>query len=706
MTAFDRLHPALQHHIVNSLGWRSLTPLQEKAIDPVLEGKHVLLLAPTAGGKTEAALFPVLSRMLSENWPAMSVVYLCPIKALLNNLELRLASYGRLIGRTVALWHGDVTPARRRRILSAPPDILLTTPESLELLLISQKVDHRAFFQNARVAIVDEVHAFAGDDRGWHLQAVLERATALAGRELQRISLSATVGNPAGLLDWSAAHVPGERQIVDVTKSAFAAYPEIEIDFVGSLPNAAKIIAALHRGEKRLVFCDSRARVEQLARHLMDEGVRTFVSHSSLSLDQRTQAEAAFAEATDCVIVATSTLELGIDVGDLDRVIQVDAPPFIASFLQRMGRTGRRPDSKRNCLFLCTSEESLLQAAGMIRLWKSGYVEPITPPARPFHLFAQQLLATVLQSGGLDVIQASSIDRRLSAFHSIPDTERQGVVDFMTTEGHLWDDSGVLRLGDAAEAKYGRRHFMELLSIFDSPPLFSVRHGNADLGYVHETTFFVKSEGPVVLLLGGRGWQVTHLEWDRRVVYVTPSDVQGKSRWLGAGQPLRFELCRAMRDVLIGEVPEEEWSPRATDALTELRNGFEWVSEESTHLVIDPRSGVTTWWTFAGSLGNAMLAGRLANELGLVVRHDNLALRIPEVLSAKYVREAVNAIRHNPPATGATQLIDDALEAIKFSDCVPRQFIESMLKERLADRAALDAVLASGINVVVGSDES
>lgn len=697
MSAFGLLHPALQHHIVNSLGWRSLTPLQEAAIEPVLDGRHVLLLAPTAGGKTEAAVFPLMSRMLSEQWQGLGVLYLCPIKALLNNLDSRLSYYGMLLGRTFARWHGDVTSSRRQKILALPPDVLLTTPESLELLLISKRVDHDALFRNLRAVVVDEVHAFAGDDRGWHLQAVLERVTALAGRELQRVALSATVGNPQALLDWSAGHLQGVREVVDVTQTAATTTPEIEIDFVGNLSNAAKVISALHRGEKRLVFCDSRSRVEELARHLHEQGVPTFVSHSSLSLDQRTQAERAFSEATDCVIVATSTLELGIDVGDLDRVIQVDAPPFIASFLQRMGRTGRRPGTKRNCLFLATTEESLLQTAAMVRLWKTGYVEPIEPPSRPIHLFAQQVLASILQSDGVAAADAAAIDERLPAFRSIPIEERQRTIDFMVTNRWLWDDSGILRIGEAADAEYGRRHFMELLSIFDSPPLFVVKHGNADLGSVHETTFLVKREGPTVLSLGGRSWQVTHLDWDRRVAYVAPSDGHGKSRWLGGAQPLRFELCQSIRNVLTMDDVKPEWSSRAVQALGEIRTDFEWLDRESTHLVNDVKAGVTRWWTFAGGLANATLAELLAARLGTTVKHDNLTVRIAGLTTSVDFRNALQEIGFDSPHDAAAEVSEAALKSVKFADCVPEELVMSMLRERLSDFDAVERVITCAL---------
>jgi ATP-dependent helicase Lhr and Lhr-like helicase len=334
VTAFDRLHPALQHHVVNSLGWKTLRPLQEQAIDPILGGDHVLLIAPTASGKTEAAVFPMLSRMLAERWAGLSVLYVCPLKALMNSLGIRLQRYAVLIGRRVEVWHGDVVGSQRARIGREPPDLLLVTPESLEVMLVSRRLEHRRFFANLRAVIIDELHAFAGDDRGWHLLAVLARIAHLAGRDIQRIGLSATIGNPQQLLDWLCADSKSPRRLIN-PPSPDAIEPDVQLDYVGSLPNAALVISRLHRGEKRLVFCDSRARVEELAVELRQRGVDTFVSHSSLSHEARRQAETAFAEATDCVIVATSTLELGIDVGDLDHVIQIDAPYTLTSFLRK-----------------------------------------------------------------------------------------------------------------------------------------------------------------------------------------------------------------------------------------------------------------------------------------------------------------------------------------------------------------------------------
>ncbi len=152
MSGFEQLHPSLQHHVVNTLGWRSLRPLQEATIDPILSGEHALLLAPTAGGKTEAASFPVISRIAAESWTPLSVLYLAPLRALLHNLLPRLQQYTGFTGHQAELWHGDVGQSERGRILSEPPDILLTTPESLEAMLISTRVDPTIIFRHLTVS--------------------------------------------------------------------------------------------------------------------------------------------------------------------------------------------------------------------------------------------------------------------------------------------------------------------------------------------------------------------------------------------------------------------------------------------------------------------------------------------------------------------------------------------------------------------------
>jgi ATP-dependent Lhr-like helicase len=454
---YDRLAPGLVYHIVNTLGWSSLRPLQQAAVGPLLDGRDALLLAPTAGGKTEAAVFPLLTAMIEGGWQGLSVLYVSPRRALLNNLAPRIGGYASWVGRAAGLWHGDTGQSQRRRLRVERPDLLLTTPESAESLLVSRLADPREFFADLRAVVVDEVHAFAGDDRGWHLLAVLERLSALAGRPIQRVGLSATVGNPAELLRWLQGSAVPRRQAVVIAPDAVPAgrpvpAAEVGLDYVGSVPNAGLVISALHRGEKRLVFCESRAQVEALTMNLRDRGVTVFASHSSLSADERRRAEEAFAEARDCVIVATSTLELGIDVGDLDRVIQIDAPRTVASFLQRLGRTGRRPGARPNALLLATTSAALLHAAGLLKLWRDGFVEPIRPPPAPRHIAAQQILALCLQEGRVGDTTWPHWWGQLPIFDQTAPT----IARWLVETGHLTrDDAGMLYVGPEAERRYG-----------------------------------------------------------------------------------------------------------------------------------------------------------------------------------------------------------------------------------------------------------
>ncbi len=694
MSSFDRLHLALQHHIVNSLGWRDLRPLQELSIDPILGGCHCLLLAPTAGGKTESAVFPVLSRMLSEAWTGLSVLYICPLKALLNNLQVRLEQYTALVGRSCGLWHGDVEQARRQRVLRHQPDILLTTPESIEAMLVSRRVAHRELFQGLRAIIVDEIHAFAGDDRGWHLLAVLERVTRLAAVEPQRIGLSATVGNPDELLDWLAAHRPGERRVVSAPAKDVAP-PDVEVDFVGNLDNAATVISRLHRGEKRLVFCDSRSRVEQLGGLLRRLGIETFLSHSSLSVQERREAEAKFSAARDCVIVATSTLELGIDVGDLDRVIQIDAPTTVASLLQRLGRTGRRAGTRRNCLFLATTPSALHQTLGLVELWRSGYIEPIQPPPLPLHVFSQQLLALILQEGGIGRASWGDWLLRLPVFADIPADDRDAIVNHLLDRGILQEDNGVLYIGREGEAEFGYRYFSELLSVFTSSPMVTVLHGQRELGTVDQANFFDRT-APRSISLGGRSWRLVHLDWRSRRAWVESDETEGRTRWFGGSTGLGSALADRMKDVLLLEQAPDYLSRRATTAFAELKAEFEWLRPDGTVLREDTGKGRTVWWTFAGSRVNHALATLLRRSSGLTAQPDSLAIRFhapaTDVLHQLTQLFTTNADYLQVPAEP-----DSSADAtLKFSDLLPDYLRTKLLTGRAADPETLFATLALG----------
>jgi ATP-dependent helicase Lhr and Lhr-like helicase len=694
MSEFERLHPALQHHIVNSLGWNDLRPVQALTINAYLDGANIVILAPTAGGKTEAAFFPVLSRMLTESWEGLSVLYVSPIKALLNNQEHRLARYFQLVGRRAACWHGDTPQGEKRRIIADPPDCLLSTPESLEAVLVSAKIDHAHFFQNVRAVVIDELHAFAGDDRGWHLLSVFARIQRLAGRDIQRIGLSATVGNPEEMLTWLSSSSTRPRQVVWPRPSTKRA-PDVQLDFVGSLPNAARVIQHLYQGEKRLVFCDSRSRVEQLALLLREHGIETFVSHSSLGIDERHSAEQAFASKQNCVIVATSSLELGLDVGDLDRVIQIDAPPTVSSFLQRMGRTGRRDGTTSNCLWLATTEEALLRSAALLGLWQEGFVEPVHPPEKPYHILAQQLMALILQERGIGQSEWFRWVDAVPAFQQMDPAAVTSLVNAMLQAKIVWRDDGIMYFAPEGEAHVGRKNFIELLSVFTSAPLFKVVSGQKELGSVHESTFYKRDDGPVILVLAGRSWKTNHLDWKRRIAHVEATDERGRSRWLGEGQMLSYLLCQSIRRILASEEQAPFWSTRATTALEDVRAEYSWTAPEATSIVRHP-NGEVRWWTFGGGIANALLADQLRTQID--ARSDSLSVKFPATATLDVVEELIAAIVEEE-----VRPIPDAkaIQDLKFTECLSPELAAEVFCARFNDIEAVKKIMREPRMVVV-----
>jgi ATP-dependent Lhr-like helicase len=563
-------------------------------------------------------------------------------------------------------------------------------------MLVSRRTDHVELFANVRAVVVDEIHAFAGDDRGWHLLAVLDRISRLSAHDIQRVGLSATVGNPEDLLKWLKGNVDSTG-IVIAPAGGDSIRPDVEVDYVGSLNNAAIVLSRLHRGEKRLVFCDSRSQVESLAGELRQLGVQTFVSHSSLSVDERRRAESAFAEARNCVIVATSTLELGIDVGDLDRVIQIDAPPTVAAFLQRLGRTGRRADTRRNCLFLTTSEESFLRTLGLLELWTTSYVEPVIPPQKPYPILAQQVMALCLQESGIGRHTWSEWLGGVLRSAQLSLAESEQLIEHMLQHGYLFEDQGILSIGYVGEKDFGNRNYMQLFSVFDTPPLFAVYYGRTELGAVHQLTFQVKRDEPVSLSLGGHFWRVKHVDWKRRQVFVEPSTEPGKSRWFSAGQPLPYELCQAVLQVLAGSVPSVSMSKRAIAERKAALSEYEWADAEKTTIVSDEEG--TSWWTFGGGVLNSAMASRLEPRLGNL-QYDNFALHLKGQRTIGHVVDSIREMLEEVAEEITPPVTDEVREDYKFGECVPDPLLEAMIGMRFSCDKAWNELKRRDLKIV------
>lgn len=694
--AFERLSSALQYQIVNGLGFPSLRPIQERAIEAILPGHNCVVLAPTAGGKTESAFFPLLSRMDTEDWRPVSVLYVTPLRALLNNQEPRLSRYAMLMGRRAVKWHGDVTPAQRRAFIDEPADILLTTPESLEVMLMSSSVPARRLFAGLQAVVIDEIHAFVADDRGGHLSALIERLSRLCQRDVQRIGLSATVGNPEEILAWLAGSSQRAGQVVAVP--AVANPPELAVDYVGSRENAARIAAALHPGRKRLVFVDSRRGVEAVGGAMRSTGVEVYLTHSSLAKSERERAEAAFAERSDCAIVTTSVLELGIDIGDLDHVLQVDCPATVASFLQRMGRSGRRPGTRPNCTFLATDDESLLQTAALLSLYRSGFVEPLRPSRRAAHLLAHQILALSIQECGVPRGDILGWVGAATPFASLSRADCDELIEHMLAQDILHEDGGRLSLGTRGERLYGKKNFLELYAVFSTPETFTVLFGHEEIGSI-EARFLEQCEREeLTFVLAGQAWRATSVDWTRGLVHVRPCEHGRLTRWRGRPVFWHGRLCQALRSVLQSGEEFELGSRRARERLQKLREEYAFLGEDPCPLVTTATG--FRLWTFAGGRANLLLARVLESLLGPKLTAGNLYIGFHDESgqSEAAIRAALAELRaaQRPSEADELRFSGDGSSArlSKFQPCLPPRLSARYLADALFDAEAARRLVA------------
>jgi replicative superfamily II helicase len=300
-----------------------------------------------------------------------------------------------------------------------------------------------------------------------------------------------------------------------------AASRQIQVCLYGTILEIAQEASVRARGKKSLFFCQSRSLSESVAERMRGRGAEVFVHHSSVSRDERREAEARFHHGTDAAIVCTSTLELGIDVGDLDLVFQANAPSTVSSFMQRMGRTGRRAGQVANTTFLCESPEDVLQAVAIVELARKGWVESVPVQDRCWPVLVHQILAQTLQFGAISAERCFEQLARVPDFRGITPAERTHLIEHLTKEEYLFESGGLLSMGTKAERIFGRKNFSELYAVFSSPVLYRVEtETGRDLGSLDQDFADRLVEEMSSFLLGGRAWTVVRLDHKERTVVV------------------------------------------------------------------------------------------------------------------------------------------------------------------------------------------
>lgn len=568
--AWAGLSAELSRTIQQRWGWNELTPAQRAAFPAILQRHNAVVIAPTAGGKTEAALLPLLDLHRELGWSnaAPSILVISPLKALLDDQLERWQAACGLVGATAFAWHGDVGPDDRRAFKDKPTDALLTTPESLELLLTSSSHDERALFGGIQAVLVDELHTFVGTARGAQLAALIERLFRIADDDFQRVGLSATLGDPEAALSWLSGGSMRERQVV--TAVARMRGEDISVRTYSDDNEAFRVITEAVADHRALVFTRSRRRAEQVA-NLMSVPVH----HSSISAEDRATAVAALRSGRTRCIVATGTLEAGIDIGDLDLIVHDGPPTSPGSYLQRVGRSGRKT-GRRRVVFTVADADDLVLLLAVVARARRGDLGREDPQRGARLVLGQQAMAICLQEFIVDREALYETLRWSSTFAGL-EADIGATIDHLVAEGFLRSDGDRLVLGPAGNTRFGgRQGVLDLLATFNSVAGAVVadesgrKIGTVDWTQVDERDGRA-SRG---LVLSGRPWTIVRIDRLEGVVTVRPGERGRAPSWRGPSLEVDRATWEAVREVLDATEVPTELDERATQWLVDLRRSW------------------------------------------------------------------------------------------------------------------------------------
>ncbi|HVP99983.1 MAG TPA: DEAD/DEAH box helicase [Candidatus Thermoplasmatota archaeon] len=547
------------------------TEPQCKAIPAILTGRHVLLIAPTGLGKTEAALLPIfdefLTRAASPNEKddrGISILYITPLRALNRDMLRRTFEWGQRLGIHVAVRHGDTSESERAKQAKTPPDMLITTPETLQILFTGKRM--RKHLSAVHWVVVDEIHELAGDERGAQLAVGLERLfeiTTQAGHAFQRIGLSATVGLPQEVARFLGGKVHGSFRQVTVLEIDVTKHIDIGVEMPTVQPQdypAAQHLSiepmsfALLRRCKELIdthtstllFINTRDGAEILASrfHVWHEDMTVGVHHGSLSKHARIESENEFKSGKLKALICTSSLELGIDVGDTDFVIQYNSPREVTRIVQRIGRSGHRVGRTSKGMILATNPEDLAESLVIARHALTGSLEQMMVRQNPLSVLSNQVISLALEYGRIPMSKAYEILTRSYPFHSLPWKIFEALVLQLKNQRTLWleEEQGVVSL---VKRMNSRHYFLDNISMIPDEKTYPVIDISTrkSIGTLDER--FVLSSGfeGEKFILRGRPWVIVKREENELLVSAI-KEIGNVPSWVGEDIPVPFEVAQ------------------------------------------------------------------------------------------------------------------------------------------------------------------
>lgn len=684
-------------------GWTSLRPIQAEALeklgaDPAKPLRDAVISATTAGGKTEAAFLPLLSRVAASHnvydadtrTGGFDILYIAPIKALINDQKGRLEGMGRDAGIEVVPWHGDAPAGAKARAMKRPTGCLLITPESLESMLMRKSRDIPRLFGKLTAIVIDELHAFIDDPRGRQLQSVLHRIDTITGRKPARLGLSATLADMKLAADFlrpgSMANGAGDTFLIQTKSDGRELLLGVKATVDGDQklrePSAIDLVCQdiflRMRGRRNLLFASSRGLVELLADTLSQacqaEGLpdEFAAHHGSLSKSHRADVEQRMRDATlPLTIACTSTLEMGLDIGSIATVGQVGPPSSVSGMRQRLGRSGRRddcpaimrlwvplPQLKLGSHPLDHLRLPLIRAIAMCNLMLRGWTEPPRPGAIDLSTLLHQVLALIVERHGITAGKAFGILCKEGPFKEIPQPMFAELLRSMGRAKLIEQaPDGDLLLGSKGEELTADRSFF---AVFKTPLDWTIINDSKVIGTIPaEEQLMAPGLG---IVLAGRRWKVEQVDDLKRDVYVVPSRKGKPPRFAGEAGVIHPEIAREMRRILESEHVPAFLDPTAAAELAAARETFRELDQSPIQLL--HWNGATTILHWDGTIEANTLALRLVSEAHLSLQASQHAIEIDGVTTHE-VRRELNRIAAGEALNSCERIARSASDLVR-----------------------------------------
>ena len=573
--SFDLLSEPIRKY-VRDKRWEQLRPIQTAAISKILTtNDNYILASRTASGKTEAAFLPILSKV-DFNESGIQVLYISPLIALINDQFYRIEELCKYLDVTVTKWHGEANKTLKDRIIKQPNGIVLITPESLEAMFVNKPFNVKQLFSNLKYVVIDEIHSFIGTDRGTQLKSILSRLQDVNAKPFSIVGLSATIGDYNEAKRFTGNELK-TKVLLDRTAKEINAVFHYFKNKNEELPlELLKDLYIETKDNKVLIFPNSRGRAEEVAVKLKKISDRVkghpnyFSHHSSVDREVREYVEyfAKNNNRQNFCISCTSTLELGIDIGTVDEVVQIDATHSIASLIQRVGRSGRKDGESSNLFLYATNEWSLLQSLACWLLYKEGFIEPPLSTAKPYDILLHQALSITKGHSGIGLTDLVKQLKENFTFNQIEVTDIEEILNHLIQIDFLEKLQHEVIIGVEGEKIVNSRDFY---SVFKTEENFKVVNAGNTIGEIPFSPQIIEDEN---ILLAAKIWKIKFIDFKSKKIEVIPAKDGKKPMFFGGGATVHPRIREKMFEILYSKIDHDVLDQPSCDEIETMRKDF------------------------------------------------------------------------------------------------------------------------------------